>query len=220
MGRRVIFLGLAGEAKTFSESAGRRRADEIWTVNDWYQRIPRVRTPDRVFNIHADITNHATDLNRFTGDTIKEYNESGAEIVTSRYFPELDNCRPFDLLKLIDIRRDPFFSSTLAVMFVMAWLECWEEIELVGVVLGHDTEFDVQVPAVVGAIHESERRGIQVIAPHREAWAKRGVVVAPWKNNGCPHAPYWMEQYQLSDAPGVTKASADRPLPYKIFEKV
>ena len=220
MSRRVIFLGLAGEADDFTEAEGRQRADQIWTLNDWYQKLPNVPHPDKVFNIHADITNHAADANRFTGDTIQAYNQSGAEIVTTRHWPELDNCRPFDIQKVLDVRTDPFFNSTLAAMFLCAWIECFDEIEFVGIVLGHDGEFFGQVPSVMGAIIESEKRGIKVIAPHMDTWIQRGMMVINWDNprDNQLSMSYWGAQHGVT-APEFLLESAAKPLPYTTFPK-
>jgi len=219
--RRVIFACFGPGGPELSQAEASKRANEVWTVNDWYQKMPRLPCPDRVFNIHSDITAHADDPTRFAGDTIKKYNESGAEIVTSRYYPELYNCKPFALHKLLDIRKDPFFSSSLAAMFVMAWLECWDEIELVGVQLGLGAEHEGQLPAVAGAISESERRGIRVINPFAEEWARRGgYQEVPWHNAGGLNVTYWALQHPGIDAPGMVKKSAERQLPYQTFDKV
>ena len=204
--RRVIFLGLSDPY--FTAEDGYQRAREIWTLNDWYQHIPDVPHPDRVFNIHADITAHSSDPTRFRGDVINEYNQSGAEIVTTRFFPDLHNCRPFDLSRVLDVTRDPFFASTMSVMFVQAWLEKWEEIELVGLALSTGSEYDHQVPSMLGAIKESERRGIKVIAPRRAEWEARGASIVDWHNTGCSFTPYFAAECSAPVEPFQTMRKA------------
>ena len=152
-----------------SERGLREECDEIWTLNDWYHLIPQIPTPDKVFNIHADLA-PTNDPRRYVGDPIAEYNRSGAEIITMHRDARLTRNRVFDPSAWIDNRHDGFFSSSFAYMFLMAWQERVERIVMRGVKLCRGGEYRTQTPAVLSAIYESEQRGITVDAPHRAEW--------------------------------------------------
>jgi hypothetical protein len=177
--RTVIFLGLADLERTPVEGDLRTVCDQIWTLNDWYCRVPTVPTPDRVFNIHRCIEAHSQDPERFQGDTVEAYNASGAEIVTTWPDSRLQNNRVFDLSRVLDIRFDQCFSSTLAWMFLLAWIERWERIRLVGCNLSN--KHSHMVSSVLTLIQESERRGIEVECPLRDEWTASASSIASWQ---------------------------------------
>jgi hypothetical protein len=168
--RKVKFFGF-GNSKLNADITG-----EIWTLNDWYN-FPveylttgkqEIAKPARVYQIHSNFTGHTIDKTRFK-DWKQKYNSSGADIIVVDDLG-LKNQIFFDLESAKKKFRPEFFSSTFAYMFIDAVEQGIEHIELIGVDLTQQSEYEAQGKGLLLNIDYARENGIIVNAPREHIW--------------------------------------------------
>jgi hypothetical protein len=154
---------------------------EIWTMNDWWNFLPWLKRPDRVFQIHcrADGTWEFPDVwragrERNGKDWRKKYNESGAKIVVVTDNGGLENqiFFPAEYIRKYGVN---YFSSSCNYMVAMAVEEKYNVISIQDCAMFGSDEYQEQLPALIYAIREARISGADVICPFESVWANAGL---------------------------------------------
>ena len=179
--RTVAFLGLCHDevAGLTDQDIRQGGVDEIWTVNNYYDRDLSVVNPDRVYQCH---------MQQISTRMVDAYNASGALIVTPQPVAGLHRNRVFDASRLFDIEHHGFFSSSFAPMWLDAWSEHVDMIVLLGIPLAAGIEYQTQVPGMLAGIKQSRAYGINVWTPHEKRWLAH------------MDAPDWNTMYTLHES--------------------
>lgn len=197
--KKVIILGLYNQENLaladrdyLLKKAGFEQA-EIWTLNDWYQFYPNFQNPDRVFQIHKGFKGHS-DPARFAGDWKQKYNDSGAEIITSEYIPELVNQKQINEAELVKSFGKDFFTSTIDVMLAFCILEEAHNVRLFGISMTLNGEYEYQLMGLLNAMEIAELYNIKIEAEQKEFWISQRKKI-DWKNmkSHCV-LPYWLNK--------------------------
>lgn len=172
--RRVVILGFSASKAEINVCDDTFRGREVWTVNDWWNFYPALRYPSRVYQIHDGLNEwnggSASCKWRATPNWRDRYNNSGALVVTVEGVPELFKQRKFNVNKAIQEFWIHNIQSSIDYMLIDAmWEEVWE-VELIGVCLKGEAEYQNQIPSAIRNVDECRRRGIKVISPDYRQW--------------------------------------------------
>lgn len=178
MTRQIIILGFAADQRiaVIDDDFG-KPGNEIWTLNDWWAFYPRLKRPDRVYQIHRNYNGVNENVKkRNWPDWRERYDASGAEIVTIQDFG-LARQRLFDFPRGAKEFGGLFLGSTIGYMFADAIWEGVSRVELVGVKLERHGEYEFQLPSVIHDIKIARERGIVVEHPREAEWRTRSLTV-------------------------------------------
>ena len=209
--KKVIIAGFANvvlkNMDDTSENSLKQAGFEIWTMNDWWDFLPWLRNPDRVFQIHCDANGGWEFPDIWDGKRIGRgwrsmYNESGAKIVTIIDDSELEN-QVFFPKEYFTKYGISYFTSTVNYMMAMAVEEGFGTISIQDCAMFGIDEYKYQLPALIYAIRLARERGISVMCPFETVWKHAGIdfekaVPAPRK------LPYGMQKdvYNLGEING------------------
>jgi hypothetical protein len=172
--RKVVILGFAANQRFGAVNDDRWSDAEVWTVNDWWNFYRDLAHPSRVYQIHMGLNKwnggSATHAWRETPNWREKYNESGALIVVNQRVPELVRQRQFQVDKAVAEFGVKNIQSSIDYMLIDAMWEKVDEVELVGVGLKGNGEYENQIPSAIRNVDECRLRGIRVTAPDYDNW--------------------------------------------------
>lgn len=135
-------VAIVGFAPSFVDAPFADESIEIWSMNYHFEAIPRVT---RIFELHSwEVILAEGHLARFAALTVPIYMQ--------RHFDEI----PTSVKYPIELMRDtytlrkgeaPYFTNTASYMIALAVEEGFEEIQLFGVDMSHDSEYGSQRPS-------------------------------------------------------------------------
>lgn len=152
--KRVAILGFA---PSWVDAPFTDAGIDIWTMNYHHEAVPRTT---RIFELHAwDIVEAEGHLASFAAATCPVVMQAvRPEIPTSVAYP-LDAMRARYTVSGCD---RPYFTSTASYMIALAIEEGYEEIQMFGIDLAHDTEYGNQRPSCEFFLGVAIGRGITV----------------------------------------------------------
>ena len=172
--KEVIILGLNDVDPTINRDE--LEQCEVWTLNDYYRPYPWLK-PDRVYQVHTDIDNAVTEMQKKRPDRWKnwreKYNESGAEIVTLKHDPLLNNQIVMDVVKMSENYGTGFFSQTFAYMAYDAIEEGYTIVKLRGFSSMEGKDYKDCFPQCIGVVDKMKEANIFVDSKIYGSWKLR-----------------------------------------------
>lgn len=144
----------------------RHQVDEVWTLNDYYQFYVNL-IPDRIFQIHKDFTKHP-ELGRFTGNWIREYNKSGAKVITTSHYDGLE-CEVLLPMDKWEIDWKDKLNCTISFMFIMAIEEKYKKIIIDGTNMLH-APYNWEVSITLNWIDTCRNQKIEFYCHMEKKW--------------------------------------------------
>ena len=179
--RSVCICGLYEEDyKSFVSESQLRLMGALWTLNDWYQFMPWISAPDKIWNIHTEHVNPSPD--RFKWNWRNWYNQAalkGSEIVVRKMIDGVLNQRLFDEENFKKHFGSEYAQGSISIMICQAALDGFEEINVIGFAL-KEMPYHSQVISVLNAVNYARERGItvNVLPEGREVqWAMRAMTL-------------------------------------------
>lgn len=180
--KKVVLCGFAGATlkgrdENF-EAALRTCGFEIWTMNDWWNFLPWLKTPDRVFQVHCREDGSWSFPDQWGNDRIGKgwklkYEASGAQIVVVA-----DNGlsrQTFFPAEYIRKYGPSYFASSANYMMAMAIEEGYGTVSVQDCAMFAVGEYQEQLPALAYAIRDARKKGVDVICPFEAVWKDAGL---------------------------------------------
>lgn len=191
MKNSVIICGLYYQDYQGQTEDSLKEIGDLWVLNDWYQFLPFIWVPDRIWNIHK-ITEEIKISGRYPGNWKLKYNYARCPVMISEKIEGIKYQRLIEKEKLNQFGYENC-SCQLSTMIYHAIIEGYENITLIGVGLNKD-EYKYQARGILKAISECEKRGINIksIPDNRiNEIKKKFTSSVDWANIEPVKAPYW-----------------------------
>lgn len=139
---------------------------EIWAMNQLYRHIPRAT---RWWEMHRR-EDFLADQVPGT-DYLRWLQNCPIPIYMVQHFDDIPSSVSFPLDKAIGIFGD-YFYSTISYMIALAIMEEFEEIQIWGIDLSHDSEYEYQKPSAEYLLGVAKGLGIDIRIPPQSALLK------------------------------------------------
>jgi hypothetical protein len=159
--KSVVICGLWVNDYNFGMANYLAEHGEVWVLNDWYQWLPFITAPDRIWNIHPieNINSAKEHQKRYLGNWESVYNTCKCPVMVAHDIG-VKNQQYINEKELLSYPVH-YLGCQVSTMILSAVIEGYEGINIIGVGLNKD-EYEKQAIGIISCCEEAEKQGVKV----------------------------------------------------------